>query len=261
MNDLVKKFESKDLSDLLIIDGHMHVGKPYNFFSSCYSGESLVRSMDLNGITAGCISSLHSIGQDAVKGNREVEKLVIEYKGRFIGQFGINPNYEKEADQILEAVRLNSFFKEAKIHPSLHNYLIDGAVYHKVYDFCSQNEYPILAHTWGMKDVSEFDKIAGQYPRMKIILGHSGGEVEAIMAAAVIAAKRDNIFLDLTISYNYQGLIEWLVRGVPIHKLLFGTDATYNSQSAALGKIVYTEIDDEKKVRILGLNMKELLNL
>lgn len=261
MSNLIKKFEAKTYDDLLIIDGHMHLGKPYNFFSSGYTGESLIRSMDLNGIKIGCISSLLSIGQDAGSGNREIEKLVSSNTGRFIGQFGINPNYEKEAEEILDLVRLKPDFRQAKIHPALHNYPIAGAVYHRLYEFCEQNAYSVLTHTWGEKELWEFDKIAGQYPRLKIILGHSGGEAKAVMTAAGIASKRDNIYLDLTISYNYQGLVEWLVKEAPVEKLLFGSDATYNSQSAALGKIIYADIDDAAKIRILGLNMKDILRL
>lgn len=261
MKSLIEKFEENDYSDLLIIDGHMHLGKPYNFFSSGYTAGSLIKSMDLNGIKLGCISSLHSIGQYAVKGNLEIENLVSRYPDRFIGQFGVNPNYPEELNSILQDVKDKKCFKQIKIHPYLHNYPINGEQYHKLYAFGCENNYSLLSHTWGIKDIRDFDGIADQYPDLKIILGHSGGEIDAILVAADVAQKRKNVFLDITISFNYQGLIEWLVSNVPVEKLFFGSDATYNSQSAALGKVIYADISDYAKTCILGLNMKKLLGI
>lgn len=261
MTGLIDKFESKDFSTLEFIDGHMHVGKPFNFFSGNYTVESLIKSMDLNGIRLGCISSLHSIGQDATRGNSDIEKLVEAYPGRFIGQFGINPNYPEEVDKILLEMKGKKCFRQVKIHPYLHKYPISGEQFHKAYVYASENGYSILSHTWGTSDIKDFDKIAEQYPGLNIILGHSGGEIDAIKKAVEIAQKRENIYLDLTISFNYQGLIEWLSKEVPVERLLFGSDATYNSQSAALGKIIYADIDDQTKICILSLNIKKLLRI
>lgn len=261
MSEIIRKFEEKNYKDILIIDGHMHVGKPYNFFTSDYSSQGLINSMDLNQIKIGCISSLHSIGQDAVSGNLEIEKLVNAYPDRFVGQFGVNPNYPGEVNQILNDVKSSKCFKQVKIHPFLHNYPVQGEEYHKIYAFAYKNSYSVLAHTWGSKDIKEFYEVACQYPELKVILGHSGGEVDAIKEAVIVAQKRNNIYLDLTISFNYQGLIEWLVNEVPIDRLLFGSDATYNSQSAALGKIIYADISDEAKISILGSNTKKILNI
>ena len=189
MKSIIEKFEEKDYCDLLIIDGHMHSGKPYNFFSSGYTADSLIKSMDLNGIKLGCISSLHAIGQDAVKGNLEIKDLVAEYPDRFIGQFGINPNYPEELNCILKDVRDKKCFRQIKIHPYLHNYPIQGKQYHNLYAFGSENNYSLLSHTWGIKDIRDFDEIAYQYPELKVILGHSGGEIDAIMEAADVAQK------------------------------------------------------------------------
>lgn len=261
MAGLIEKFEAKDYSGLLIIDGHMHLGKPYNFFSGGHTAESLLKSMDLNGIRLGCVSSLHAIGQDAQKGNSDIEELAAQYPDRFIGQFGVNPNYPEEVDAILQDVRGKECFRQIKLHPSLHNYPVNGGQYHKLYSFGCEHDYPLLSHTWGIKDIRDFDEIAGQYPGLKIILGHSGGEIDAIREAAAVAQKRKNVYLDITISYNYQGLIEWLAGEAPAEKLLFGSDAAYNSQSAALGKVIYADISDEAKACILGLNMKKLLGM
>ncbi len=259
MADLIKRFESKTLDDVLIVDAHMHLGKPPGFFSAGNDAQSLIKSMELNGISCGCISSYDSIGQDAVSGNREIEELMSVYPDKFIGQFGINPNYPEQADTILGEVSKNDLFSQVKLHPDFHKYPINGAQYHKVYRMADSLSMTILIHTWGEKDIAQVYEIAREYKHMMIMIGHSGGTPEGIKAAISVTQKTDNTYLDYTLSYNYQGLIEWMVKEAGAYRILFGSDATFNSQSAALGKIIYADISDEDKLKILGQNMKKIL--
>ena len=259
MADLIKKFESKTLDDVLIADAHMHLGKPSGFFSSADNAESLLKSMELNNISFGCISSYDSIGQDAPGGNREIEELVKKYPGKFVGQFGLNPNYPEEADRILKKAEGIKSFRQIKLHPGFHRYPIAGEQYHKAYEFAGEHGYSILVHTWGKEDVNELGKVAQSYD-VDFLIGHSGGTPDGIKHAVEISHKLKNVYLDLTLSYNYQGLIEWLAKEADTSRLLFGSDATYNSQSASLGKIIYADIDDKVKLKILGENTANLLN-
>ena len=259
MTDLVSRFENNDYDDVLIIDSHMHHGKPPGFFSGGYSAQSLIKSMDINNIAQGCISSYDSIGQSVVRGNEDIIKIANDYPGRFEGQLGINPNYPEQVDAILAEAKEKGFFNQIKLHPDFHKYSIDGEQYHKAYRMADSLSMVVLLHTWGEKDVAQVYEIAKKYKNMIIMIGHSGGTLEGVKAAIYVSQKTDNTYLDFTLSYNYQGLIEWMVKEAGANRILFGSDATFNSQSAALGKIIYADISDEDKLKILGKNMKNIL--
>ena len=259
MADLINRFENNCYDDVLIIDTHMHLGKPPGFFSGAYSAKSLIESMDMNNIALGCISSYDSIGQNAAKGNEDIIRLANGYPGRFEGQLGINPNYPGQVDTILSEAKKNNFFTQIKLHPDFHKYPISGEQYHKAYRIADSLSMIVLLHTWGEKDVAQVYEIAREYKNMMIMIGHAGGTLEGIKAAISVTQKTDNTYLDFTLSYNYQGLIEWMVKEAGAYRILFGSDATFNSQSAALGKIIYADITDEDKLKILGQNMKKIL--
>ena len=250
----------KPLDGEYLLDGHMHVGRVAQFHTSGSRAEEIVGKMDLMGIRLGVISALGGSG-DYTRCNRLTAEVVESYPDRFVGLIVLNPNYLDGMEAEIESCWSSGRFKGIKLHPAIHRYPIDGPVYRTIYDRAAALQCPVLVHTWGVEDVTLFDVLASDFPRTKFILGHSGGELPAVLKATAVAARHPNLYLDTTCTWMYSGLIERMVEGAGSKKIVYGSDAVWNSMSAAVGRIVFAQITDDEKRDILGLNMKRLLEI
>lgn len=245
--------------DNTVIDCHAHLGQWFNFYIPAYDETSLIKSMDILGIDRMCISALASIGPDFVYGNQWVHKVVKQYPKRFFGYIGINPNYPDMIEPEIKKHWDKGIMSAVKIHPETHDYPPDGKNYRKVYEILQDKKGLLLSHVWGISAVKAFKNLAGEYNDVTFILGHSGGVPKAIYEAIDVATQFDNIYLDLTGSFHYEGIVELMVKEVGANKVLFGTDAPFLDPRPAVGRIGYADIPDEDKQKILGLNMKKIM--
>lgn len=241
----------KSIKNELIIDCHAHYGIWYEIYSAYWSEEKFIDYLSLIGIDYICTSHFLGIGPDFRTGNDEILKLMKKYPNLVIGEAVINPNYPSEIKIELERC-LNNGFKIFKLHPEKHQYKADGKNYEPVYEFCNDNNLIILNHDFGSPDFLE--KISKKYKNTVYIIGHgnSAGYEEVLR-------KHKNVYISLVASYEF-GEIERLVREVGSDKLLFGTDIPYLDAGFQLGSLIYADISDIDKRKILGKNFFEILS-
>ncbi|MEN6316299.1 MAG: amidohydrolase family protein [Clostridiaceae bacterium] len=255
-----KILHGEALDDVFILDNHMHLGKVNDFPVQCDDGQ-LVRMMDRCGVNAGCISSLLSLSEDFRKGNDEIRRLVKKYPGRFFGQIVINPNFPGEIRSELNRCWNMGGFRQIKIHPVFHQCDADDKKYLPVYQFASEKKISVLSHVWGVEQVKKFFNLAREYPDVIFILGHSGGEIPAQRLAVELANRYSNIVLDITGSWHYEGMIEFMVREAGEDRVVFGSDAVFLDIFPAIGRVGMAGIPRQAKEKVFGLNMKRVLGL
>lgn len=256
---MIQAFETNNLNDTYIVDCHMHLGKPQRFCPGATTVDSLLHSMKLNHISLGCISSLLSIGSDPIAGNSQIEELMRRYPDKFIGAFGMHPAYPEELPEVLDMVLKNPGFKIAKVHKTQHCYMPLHKTYQKLYEFCIEHQYPVLAHVFYKEDMLLYGEVASAYPELKLIIGHCGGHPDSPPFAIELANKYQYVYLDYTKARSHTGLLEWMVKETDHHKIFFGSDAVFNSQSHSLGQVIYAQIPDQMKIDILCNNFISLL--
>jgi predicted TIM-barrel fold metal-dependent hydrolase len=249
------------LDDVMIIDGHCHMGYYPNFNIPKNDAEGMLISMNTLGINYACVAAMCSIGPDYKYGNDMVADAISRYPDRFIGYVTVNPNYEDDMKNELDRCFARNGFKAIKIHPANHGHSIDSKRYHIVYETGEERQCHILIHTWGRQDVALLKKIASQYPRANFIMGHSGGDVRAMEDIIDIVNSSDNVYADLAISINYEGNVEWLVKEMGSKRVLYGSDMPFFDPRPNFGRVAMADISEDEKRDILGLNMKKLLKL
>jgi predicted TIM-barrel fold metal-dependent hydrolase len=99
-----------------------------------------------------------------------------------------------------------------------------------------------------------------EYPEAKFIMGHSGSRYSIARQYVELAKKRDNIFLEITYTSITYGMIKYLVNEVGDEKVLYGSDSAFRDIAPQLGWVAYAKISEESKRKILGLNMKRILD-
>lgn len=258
IKDLAKR--ALPLKDILIIDAHSHLGPWYNFYIPQPNLNSMINLMNHLGIDKCCVAPHVSIGPDYRLGNKMVYKAMRKYPKRILGLVTVNPHYPEEMEEELKKYTSLGFVG-IKIHPDSHNYPILGENYKTMWRWANKRGKIVLGHCWeGNKSSPKmYGEIAKEYPRVKIILGHSGGTNLGYQEAIKVAKLYKNTYLEICGSEFSCLWLDSFIEKVGAEKVLYGSDSPFIDPRYTLGKIAYSRISEEKKRKILGLNMERLL--
>lgn len=251
------------LSDELVIDAHCHMGMYGCFHVGKCSAADMVAQMDRIGIKA-CISAHHSaIAPDQRYGNDEVLQAMADFPRRVYGYATVSPNCPTtetlaELDRCIAAGMIG-----VKVHPDLHGCSVDDDKYRPVWEFTNDHRLPLLSHTstGGRNPVKTFEKLAGMYPNVSILLGHSGFGSEGADQTIQVVKNCPNVYAEITGSTVIYGTLERMVREVGADRVLFGTDIPFLDPRAQVGRVAFAKITDEEKRKVFGLNAARIFGL
>ena len=240
--------------------GHLDAVR-YHYISGGGGAETLLRFMDRVGIRTLCASHHLVVTGDLVEGNERSCDAAARFPGRILVYLGYNPNYPEEGS----VAELDRHIRKPgvmgiKLHPSSHLARPDDVRYRGAFEYARRHGLIVLIHSWGMRDVAAVERVAREYPTVSMVIGHSGGyEFAAMEEAARVASVNGNVYLDLCLSGMFEGEVELLVGEAGADKLLFGSDMPFMDPRPNLGRVLFARIGDQDKERILGLNMKRLV--
>lgn len=228
-----------------LFDSHSHVGQWCVFDS--YTVQDQIAEMERIGVKASVVSSLLAISGDVRRGNDQVAAAVKAYPGRILGYAHVNAHYPADMVPELERCFAIPGFRGIKVYQVGVPY--DDPAYDCVWAFARERKVPVLAHTWA-GNLTGFDKVAARTPEVSFIMAHSGSEWS--YQSYVDAARRTpNLYLDLTGSRDYTGMIETFVREVGAERLVWGGDVPLFSLPQQIGKVLFARIPDADKKKIL----------
>lgn len=251
----------RPISDVLIIDAHVHLG-PYDRFRIPYNdAHGMIVSMDRIGIDKACIFSIVACDADYRRGNDMVAEAVGLYPDRFLGFATIDPNDPERVVEELERCARAFPLYGIKFHPGLHAYPAEGPHYRSAIEYANERGLVLLSHSWSSPRV--LASLAECYPRAKFIQAHVAAAWDPRVDSEWFHVARDqpNVWLDLCSSVAYFGALEAAVDRYGSEKLLFASDFPFMDAAYQLGRVVYANIPFEDKVKILGETMKGVLGL
>jgi len=249
---------NKEVSGEYVVDTHLHSGSISIFIT--WEFPRVLAHLRHMGVSAGIVSDVNEY-ETPRENNRRVRALVEENKSILLGAVFINPNLTKSAaamEEELEFCAKSGLYAGIKLHPVFNGRQVDDTDYFPVYSMAAELGYPILIHTWGCADIRMLESVAQKFQKTNFLAGHCGGELDASLLAGEVAARLNNFYLDFTCSWAYANLLEYFVQKAGSHKIVFGSDALWNSFDASLGRVVFADISDSDKRNILGLNAKRL---
>ncbi|MFP4403609.1 MAG: amidohydrolase family protein [Candidatus Woesearchaeota archaeon] len=237
----------------IIIDIHTHIGKDID--GEKYSLKDLKKSMKKWGILKSVVFPF----------NTSDEKLIIESKkllkiskkdNSIIPFLRFNPKNITSNDLIS---LLNLGFFGVKLHPSAQKFVLDDKKLYKVYEIINSYNIPILFHT-NAQDLKYSNpikilNIAKKFPNLKIIIAHFFGNDLSLIEKF---KGFKSIYVDISINSRTLRIEQAVNVGI---KLVFGSDAPYDSQGISKLKIEESNISRKQKNKIFYNNAKELLNL
>ncbi len=259
---LVTAKEGKPLSNYNVIDAHAHIvpeGEHIAYSPILYSGANdMVKSDARLGIRQACISEWLGLWLDHERGNDGTYDAVQRYPEHFVGYGAFDPTFVRDWDSLLKLWYIERHFLGIKPYYPRSEIPYNSPKWDPLFSFGNERNLFVLLHP-SDNFVTEIDEIAGRYPRLRLLLAHSGLNFKHAADVIPLAKKHENVFLELTFTDVVDGVIEFIVDQAGPERVLFGTDQPMRDASPQLGWVAYARISEEEKVRILGENMKKIL--
>lgn len=237
---------------MLKIDAHTHAGEG----AAVWTATQIVDRMDTIGVDKTVIFPF----TEGFFKNDQIPGYVAQYPDRLIPFCAINPWEKQAALDELERC-LKSGFKGLKLHPTLCGFrLSDKALCNPVFELVESYGAVVIAH--GASDLYncplEFDRMARRFPKVPLIMAHSGFFWEWELAAEV-SMENENLYMDTSRVPVFE--TGQILKHSSADKMIWGTDgpfADYSSEYAKIEKIARNEAEFEK---IIGGNIAGLLGI
>lgn len=238
------------------------------FWSKEYAGsDDLIRILDDAGLTGGLLSA-------AVFGPWRmpydvVEQMVKAQPRRLFGVAGIDPTRIREGVvQVEDAIR-NRGFVGASSYPHWYGVSPADRVFYPFYWKCAELDVPVqiqagLAnqpHLPNTGHPSSFDRIASDFPELKLVAIHTGYPWERELVS--VAWKHPNVYIGAD-SYDPR---EWgsdlvdYIKGAGREKVMFGTNYPVVEFGEALAGLEELGLDPDIRRLLVGGNLARVYGI
>ena len=133
---------------------------------------------------------------------------------------------------------------------------LNALVYiHTWYQVGGQPRRPGGGNQAGESTPEDVALLAGRFPDVPLICGHSGGDWEL----GVRAVRRfDNVFIEFSGSDPHSGQVDLTVAEVGADRLIWGGHGPSRSYSTELAKVFDADLTPDQRMRIFGGNLRRL---
>jgi predicted TIM-barrel fold metal-dependent hydrolase len=257
-----RAFRGDTFRDLHIIDMHCHLGPTSNYYNPAAEIEQMIEDADRVGVEKLCIAPHVALFADHRLGNLQTCDAIQKFPDRVLGYLCLNPNKPNEIDSEFDAYYSIPQFIGVKIHPSSHQYPINGPRYEPIFEKVERLGGILLTHTWesgGTCSAAPCEDVIRRYPNINFILAHSLGLREGVFKAIDFTNKYENAYMDSS-GFEYSDItIETIMKLVDNDKVFYGSDMPYHDMRGGVSRILFADLSDETKEKLLGKNYKQLM--
>ena len=200
--------------------------------------------------------------------NEWVFELSESYPDTFVPFYALDPNKGLAAvPDVEKAVARGA--RGVKIHPYAAELTPNNRRIYPLYDAIQDLGVPVIFHTGpgplgtrsDLSHVRHFDDLCVDFPRLKIIMAHFGGD--GFMTAHMLAWRYENLYIDISfLPEIYFSSMPWNLfeRTIP-EKILLGSDFPLVMPDERLAMLRRLPLSEDTMRRISGGNAAELLGL
>ena len=239
-----------------IIDMHGHLGA-YQFAIPQRSADDLVAVMDRVGVRRIVCSPMSCISGRVEQGNREALAAARAHPGRILAYVTLWPTSAEAVEAETRRYLDEDGFVGVKLHDA-NGFAYDLPAYAPALQIANERRMPVLLHTWGKAEqFGQVRQFAERYPQASFLLGHSGSTNED--GYIQIARQTPNVYLELCGSVTRRGIVETLVEGAGVDKVVWGSDAYFLSLTHQIGKVLGARLCEADKIKVLSTNARAIL--
>jgi len=215
------------------------------------------------GIGKAAISAIDALVRDDHRNhqvtNEKILRLCEDNKNFFYPFITVSPEDPEYA--VAEIKKYAGKAKGVKLHPWLQGFSLTHPGLAPVFEELSGLNLPVLFHDGTPPYATPFQVgyLAGKFPKVKMILGHSGLK-DLWQEAIETAVEHKNIYL-CTCSATFFAMLQ-IVKRIGSDRILFGTDAGFGDINCIwynLEKVLNLPVSDKAKEKILFKNAFEMI--
>lgn len=246
--------ETGSLSSFKAIDTHAHMGHFRGIHFPNPMAEDIVRTNDRAGVEWMAFAH-HDAMQNPVTGNRKAQAAIDAFPDRLLGYYAVNPNYPEMLCEAVEGFSSLRGFAGYKILAGYYKTVITEPACRPLWEHAHEEKRPVLLHTWGENAYAgpqHVHEIATKYPQARILMGHSMyGQWDK---AIELAKEHENVYAELCAAYGVNGVIKKMVDAGIEDKITMGTDLPWFDPQCVIGCVVFADISDAARRKILRDN-------
>ena len=241
---------------MALIDVHCHYGVWAFPIPGCGTVENLLRLCDRYDIRYALTSSAEAIVYDMRRGNEALAEA-IGADDRLLGYVYCHPKHIEASCEEMDKYLGQPGFIGVKIHPSYSQTPLGSPQMHELIAEVAKRAKLALIHTFSVADATAMDKIAADFPQLSIIMAHACGPYS--QAAADVAARHPNLYLDFCCSHAIRGRVEYALSRVGAKQIVFGSDMDLLDPAFTMGMFEEASLSDQDRQAIFFDNAAELL--
>lgn len=241
------------------IDTHAHSGPLPWDAHDLPDAELRAELLRQTGATHVITSSILAISADTDQGNAQTVALC-RADPNHLGNLVADPN---DLDATRDQLRR---FGDApgivgvKVHCQWSNRPTNSPQIRDLFRVLADYGRPVKIHNDGDDWDQALLRIAREHPKLPILVAH-GGLGFPDLPGARLAATADNVYLEMCSSFAMIPTVREVVKTVPRHKFLFGTDAPLLEGSFVLGTYQDAEIPGDQRDAVYFANAAALYGL
>jgi len=248
-----------------IIDPHMHLlhdGLLGDGRTTMHAGDAAAirRHVERLGYVGGGLMSWSVIMGDSLGGNEAVRHALDVFPDGYWGMASFDPCHstQDELRRLIPELYRDPRWKGGK--PFFFALRYDDPLYDVWWDYVDAHHLMVLMdRNRSDMDFSEVDNLARRFPNATWIVPHCGAQYRWLPAATACANAHPNVYLDITYTSVTAGIVESLVEGVGVEKVLYGSDVPMRDPRQQIGWVVYSRLTPEEKAKVLGGNARAIL--
>jgi predicted TIM-barrel fold metal-dependent hydrolase len=236
---------------ITLYDNHGHVGATSGHYHvPDGDAEALVREMDRFAIEKICVFSLSGVFTDEQYGNDRAIEFVNQCPDRFIGFTLLNPHRGPDFMRRELERCANAGMRGVKLIPSYQGYPEEGENIDVACQWAHERKQFILNHHWGGPE--QMRRLVSTYTNACFFTGHT------TVAYADTMKQYDNLYV-CSCPVLEPRTVETVVDAIGADRFLFGSDLSDLPIAWGIGPILFARISEADKRKILGENLKDLL--
>ena len=230
----------------------MHLGIAPNVLYYDYTDERVVELQKKYNVEVSICSHCISF-YDLSLQIPEIIKAREKFGDFFYWNLVYSPKNISQSLKIITENRNKINFAGIKIHPVIHETRIDSTLYEPLWEYASSEDIVISSHTWSPYTDNPkqfngnpllFESVLQKYPKLKLILGHSGGKTGFYPEVIDFVSKHENVYMDFSGDNIYPPVYKMVLEKAGKGRILFGTDMPMMDIRYHIASVLSADIDD-----------------
>lgn len=244
---------SLDIWKMPKIDIHCHIGKDVDGKTQTIS--EILENMNVFNVKYSVIFPLNSEPKDGFKKENEQIASIMKQDPSLIGFARLDPNHPDVLKEMKHAKKIG--LKGFKLHPKAQRFHLD-----KIYDIYEKGtklRLPFIIHSAHKQGLyqKQLNNVVPSFPTLTMILAHAGlGDQKPVID---LVQQYDNAYVDISANHKHDMQLVLLSAGA--EKILFGSDAPYQSIEITLERLHLDWSSDRAIEQVMYKNAEKILGL